>query len=93
MTTIPELEKRLEAIESRNQRVSADKAWETSLIRKVCIAALTYLVVASYLIIIHKDQPWINALVPVMGYLLSTLVLAQVKANWVKRIFERRRPQ
>jgi hypothetical protein len=91
MTTILELEKRLEAVESRNERVTSDKAWETSTARKLCIAALTYLVVVSYLIVIHKDGPWINALVPVIGYLLSTLVLARVKASWVKKVFRRSR--
>ena len=90
MTTIPELEKRLEAVESRNERVTADKAWETSAVRKLSIAVLTYVVVGIYLIVIHKDQPWINALVPVIGYLLSTLVLAKVKASWINRVFPRK---
>jgi hypothetical protein len=42
-------------------------------------------VVVIYLTLIHNSNPWINAIVPVMGYLLSTLVLAKVKAAWVKQ--------
>lgn len=90
MTSIPELEKQLASIESRNQRVSADKAWETSLTRRLCIASLTYVVVSCYLMIIGNNHPFINALVPVMGYLLSTLVLAGVKAEWINRVLKRK---
>ena len=90
MTTIADLQKRLERVEARNQRVSADKAWETSVARRVCIAGLTYIVVSLYLLAIHKSEPFINALVPVMGYLLSTLVLAQVKAGWIQRVMRRK---
>jgi hypothetical protein len=85
MTTIQEIEKRLKQVESRNRKVTADKAWETSATRRLSIAVLTYIVVSLYLIAIHKDQPFINALVPVIGYLLSTLALAQVKAKWISR--------
>ena len=40
-----DLEKRVSAIESRNQRVERDKQWETSLFRKITIAILTYLTI------------------------------------------------
>ena len=43
-----ELEKEIELIKMRNKRVEADKAWETSWTRKICIAVLTYLVVVCY---------------------------------------------
>ena len=34
---IKELEKKIEEIEKRNKRVELDKAWETSLLRKILI--------------------------------------------------------
>jgi len=34
----------IEKIKGRNRRVEADKAWETSLTRKILIAVLTYFV-------------------------------------------------
>lgn len=89
MTSIEQLEKRLNEVEKRNERVTADKAWETSLTRRACIAGLTYLVVVIFLIVIQKDQPFINALVPVMGYLLSTLALAGIKAEWINSLLKR----
>jgi hypothetical protein len=77
-----DFEARLAAIEARNKKVELDKAWETSWTRKLAITILTYLVVASYLTVIHKDKPFINAVVPAIGFFLSTLVLKSVKQNW-----------
>ncbi len=48
------LEKRIEAIEKRNKKVETDKAWETSMTRKICIMVLTYIVVIMYSYIIKK---------------------------------------
>ena len=85
-----DFEARIAAIESRNARVSADKAWETSLTRRLSIAALTYIIIGIYLSVIHNSQPWINATVPPVGYLLSTLVLANIKGSWIDRRLRRR---
>ena len=78
------LEQRIEKIEKRNTRVEQDKNWETSWTRKVSISTLTYVSVVVYLLVIKNDSPYINALVPVMGFLLSTLVLPQVRKIWEK---------
>ena len=40
-----DLEKEIRSIKKRNARVEKDKAWETSLTRRLCICVLTYLVV------------------------------------------------
>lgn len=76
------LEKRIAALEARNRRVEADKAWETSLVRRVAIAGLTYFVVVAYLYFVIKTDPWLNALIPVGGFLLSTLTLGLIKKLW-----------
>ena len=78
------LQQRLEAIEKRNIRVEADKAWEVSWTRRISIAVLTYVVVVAYLYTISNDKPFINGLVPVVGYLLSTLVLKTIRGLWQK---------
>ena len=75
-------EKRLAAIEIRNQRVELDKAWETSWTRRLSIATLTYAVIVIYLSVIHNNAPFINAAVPVVGFLLSTLFLRRIKEFW-----------
>ena len=74
---------RIEKLENRNKRVEADKAWETSWIRRGAIMALTYIVVAFYLHFVVHISPWINALVPVIGYTLSTLTVQQLKQRWL----------
>lgn len=79
------LEERIEAIEARNKKVEADKAWEASWIRRISIAALTYLVVVSYLNFVIKTDPWLNALVPVAGFILSTLTINYLKRHWIAR--------
>lgn len=77
-----DLEKRLKIIEDRNARVEQDKKWETSWIRRISIATLTYAVVVSYLFAIGNDQPLIDAIVPPVGFLLSTLVMKQIRKMW-----------
>ncbi|OGG19968.1 hypothetical protein A3D03_04370, partial [Candidatus Gottesmanbacteria bacterium RIFCSPHIGHO2_02_FULL_40_13] len=69
------VEERLAAIEARNARVEKNKAWETSLTRRLSIALLTYLVVLAYLLLIDNDRPYVTAIVPAVGYFLSTLVM------------------
>lgn len=78
-----ELEERINKIEERNKRVETDKAWETSLLRKICIAILTYIVVVIYSYSISKlDNIYLSSLVPVMGFLLSTLSLKGIRKIW-----------
>jgi hypothetical protein len=79
-----DIESRVKAIEDRNRKVEQDKAWETSWVRRLSISALTYCVVFAYLNIINNDRPWINAIVPAVGYLLSTLVLKSIRQIWQK---------
>lgn len=80
-----DLESRIKAVEDRNLRVEVDKAWEGSWTRKLSIMVLTYLVVAAYLYFVVKIDPWINALVPVIGFFLSTLTVSLVKKIWISK--------
>lgn len=84
MQSDTELLKRIEKLEARNKRVEADKAWEGSWTRKIAIMVLTYLVVVSYLQFVVKIDPWINAVVPVVGFFLSTLTVRLLKSIWIK---------
>ena len=79
------IEAELTAIHDRNARVEADKAWETSWTRRLVIAAMTYVIALAWLWVIKNSSPWLNAFIPAVGYVLSTLSLPAVKAWWVKR--------
>ena len=82
---IKELENEIEKIKERNKRVELDKAWETSIIRKICICILTYIVVVIYSIIIkNTDSIWLSSLVPVIGFTLSTFSLKIIRNIWEK---------
>lgn len=85
MDSTKTLEQRVSEIEKRNQRVEADKSWETSLARKVSIATITYIALALYFGLVLGVNPWINAIVPTVGFLLSTLSLSFVKNWWTGR--------
>lgn len=83
--TIQDLKKRVEALEARNRRVEIDKGWETSWLRKISIIVVTYLVVLGFLFIIKNNQPFINAIVPSLGFVLSTLAVNSLKQYWINR--------
>ncbi len=81
-----DLEKEIAAIKARNKRVETDKAWETSMTRRLCIMTLTYIVVVLYSLTISKvTNVFLSSLVPVMGFLLSTLSLKLIRRIWEKR--------
>ncbi|MFV0485225.1 MAG: hypothetical protein ACK5MU_03320 [Candidatus Saccharimonadales bacterium] len=80
-----EIEKRLEKIEQRNQKVERDKAWETSWVRRISICVLTFLVVLAYnAMVTNFSNIFLNSAVPVIGFLLSTLSL-----DLIRSIYER----
>lgn len=85
MTTIEELKNEVDKIKARNERVEIDKAWETSWTRKLLIFGLTYFVVAIFFLISGLSKPFINSLVPTIGFFLSTLTVPWVKAAWLKQ--------
>ena len=79
------MEIEIQKLNERNKRVELDKAWEVSKTRRGIIALFTYIVVVAFLTRIGNDAPLINALVPVGGYVLSTLSLPFLKSWWIKR--------
>ncbi len=80
-----ELEKRIEDIENRNKRVEGDKAWETSSLRKALIVLLTYVFAVLYLKIADTTNPFFGAVVPCVGFYLSTQTLGVIKKKWLKK--------
>lgn len=81
-----ELERQIIEIKERNKRVELDKKWETSYTRRIFIMVLTYFVVVIYsLMIQNTNSIWLSSLVPVIGFLLSTLSLKMIRKIWEKR--------
>lgn len=70
---------------SRNKRVELDKAWEVSTTRRLLVASLTYFFMLSVMLVLEMDRPFIGAIIPTLGFLLSTLGLRLAKTLWLKR--------
>ncbi len=78
------LKEEIQKLKARNLEKDQNKAWETSFIRKILIAVLTYFVMIILMGSIGVDDPEVNAIVPTLGFLLSTLSLSLVKSLWSK---------
>ena len=79
------IETRLALIEERNKRVELEKAWETSLTRTISILIITYVLATVVMYIIDVPKPYINSIIPTLGYFLSVQSLPMIKKVWVRR--------
>ena len=78
------MNKKLKKIQERNKRVELDKAWKTSKTRKVSIAVLTYFVMVLVMYSLKVENPFIGAIIPTLGFTLSTFSLDFIKEFWKK---------
>ncbi len=85
---IHQLEKEIAIIKQRNQRVEANKAWETSYFRIATISIMTYIIACILLSMIGIKEFYISALIPVIGFFLSTQSLPRIKEWWIKKYFK-----
>lgn len=83
--TTEEVQKKAEDIKERNRRVEGDKAWEVSWTRRIFIAAVTYATAGIWLTTISDTNPWLKALIPMVGYLFSTFSLPPLKRWWLTK--------
>lgn len=83
--TLTSLQKEIEQIRVRNQRVEQDKAWETSPTRKITIALFTYFTIFLFFFTLKVERPFLGAIVPTLGFLLSTLSLPFIKKFWINK--------
>lgn len=82
---IKELEEKIKKIEARNKKVEGDKAWETSNLRKLLIIVLTYIFAVLYLTIADTTNPFFGAVVPCVGFFLSTQTIYIIKKKWLAK--------
>ena len=84
-----DIEKDTKEIKARNRRVEADKAWETSMFRKVLISVFTYLITAIVFYLIGIKDYLASALIPTIGYFLSIQSLPFIKKWWVENRYNK----
>ncbi|MFZ2150864.1 MAG: hypothetical protein WAZ12_03920 [Candidatus Absconditicoccaceae bacterium] len=86
---IEQISQELEKIKQRNKKVETDKAWEGSIVRKFLLMIFTYLALGIYMQAIDINNPRLNAIIPTVGFLLSTLTLPRFKKLRTKHIYKR----
>lgn len=84
-----EIEQKIYSILERNKKVETDKAWETSKMRRIIIAMATYLIVLYFLLAINAPNPFFNALIPAIAFILSTLSLPFIKNWWINNFYKK----
>lgn len=89
MATVQELEDEIVKIKERNRKVEAGKAWETSWTRKILVSVFTYFVVAFFFLFAGIRDPFVNAIVPALAFILSTSSLPFLKDLWQKYIYKK----
>jgi len=90
MSEIEEIKKEINLIKERNVRVETEKAWETSKFRIVSIVAMTYIITAIVFYFIGVRNFLLNALIPTLGFFLSTQSLPFIKKWWVNNLYKKR---
>jgi len=89
MSDIAGLKIEIEKLKESNKKVDTNKAWEISLTRKIFLMFLIYLVVTLTLIATKNPQPFVSALIPSIGFFLSTLSVPFAKNIWKKYIYDK----
>jgi len=82
---IEKLEATLATVLERNRKVEIEKSWETSNTRKITIVILTYALMCLIFWWLGVENLFRNAIIPTLGYYLSTQSLPMVKKWWLRR--------
>ncbi len=85
---VENLKREMDLIKKRNEKVEINKKWETSFTRRFLLILFTYLAIGFYLSAIKISNPWLNAIVPAVGFMLSTLTLPFFKRIWIKKNYQ-----
>ena len=83
-----QIEKEIKNIKKRNSRVEVDKVWETSSARKILIAIFTYVIIVIFFILAELPNPYINALITAVAFVLSTLSMPYFKKYWIGKVYK-----
>ena len=79
-----DINKEIDQLKKRNKRVEIDKARETSITRKISIMLLTYAVIVLFMYTVKLARQGINAIIPTLWFMVSTLSLPLFKKLRIK---------
>lgn len=80
------IESELQTLQQRNRRVEIDKAWERSRTRICALCIATWVIVSFVFFTIGIERYLVSAVVPTVGYYLSTRSLPFLKKWWIARL-------
>ena len=89
MEELEEIKKEIDLIKERNKRVEIDKAWETSSVRVLSVLVMTYIITAVVFYFIGVKNFMLNALIPTVGFYLSTQSLPFIKRWWINKFIKK----
>ena len=84
-----DIEQEINLIKERNRKVEIDKAWETSPLRIISVAIITYVITAVVFYFIGVKNFLLNPLIPTVGYYVSTQSLPIIKKWWVNTFYKK----
>jgi len=79
-----EIETEIKKIKIRNHQSDIEKEWENSWTRRIAISVVTYAVIVVIMFALGIQSPFVNALIPTVAFVLSTMGLNFIKTIWVK---------
>lgn len=78
------LQYEISQIHERNAQVERNKSWETSRSRLVAVTAITYFTMILIFTALGSSRPFLDAVVPTTGFILSAQSLSIVRKIWEK---------
>jgi len=78
------LQTEIEALKQRNFEKDRGKEFESSYTRVIFIMVITYWTLFGYMCIIQTSNPFLDAIVPTVGFNISTWSLPFVKEWWIQ---------
>ena len=84
-----DIKEEIEKLKERNKKVESDKAWELSKTRRIIVAFSIYLAAYVLFWMINTPKPLVDASVPALAYILSTLTFPFFKKWWIYNLYKR----
>jgi hypothetical protein len=78
------LKEEVNGINKRNAEKDVNKEFEASWTRVIVIMLITYLALWAYMSFLKVKDPYLNAVVPTVGFNLSTWSLVPIKYYWMR---------
>lgn len=81
---VSHLEETVERIRLSGKYSNLQKNWENSRIRVITVAVSMYVLTLTFMLILQVQNPIVSALLPTVGYMLSTNSIPLVRRIWVR---------